>query len=259
MQFSLEWVERPLNDFERDYRLIYGWRLSDLMLFLLCASMFDMKPRHVDTIWWSYSSGRVYFLSDNRLHFILTWWFYIWFIAVYVLFMYCVLCRSLLLFNVLLASNWGWRHWNPSHFPDHEPPLGTQWQRCPCLLGAKPLWQWGWWDNGPANKGDPSPRHRPADKCSLYRFEATGKLVHPTEDSNQVGCSYTWQRSVSRENSTSPTQEILAHDKSWGGCNNPTLNWPYLGYKIPYLVPRTADCLPLLCPDSDHWKDVFKN
>ena len=49
------------------------------------------------------------------------------------------------------------------------------------------------------------------------------------------------------------TQEISAPDQSWEGCDNPTPNWPYQSHKIPYLVPRTTNCLPALCPDSDHW------
>ena len=39
----------------------------------------------------------------------------------------------------------------------------------------------------------------------------------------------------------------------WGGCDNLTTNWPYQGHKIPYLVPRTINCLPALWPDSDNW------
>ena len=35
--------------------------------------------------------------------------------------------------------------------------------------------------------------------------------------------------------------------------SNPTPNWPYQSHKIPYLVPRTTNCLPALWPDSDHW------
>ena len=39
----------------------------------------------------------------------------------------------------------------------------------------------------------------------------------------------------------------------WGGFDNLTTNWPYQGHKIPYLVPRTINCLPALWPDSDNW------
>ena len=60
-------------------------------------------------------------------------------------------------------------------------------------------------------------------------------------------------RSVPPETNTRTIQEIPAPDQSWGGCDNPTSNWPYQGHKIPYLVPRTTDCLPALWPDSDHW------
>ena len=49
------------------------------------------------------------------------------------------------------------------------------------------------------------------------------------------------------------TQEISAPGQSRGGCDNSTTNWPYQGHKIPYLVPRTTNCLPALWPDSDNW------
>ena len=32
-----------------------------------------------------------------------------------------------------------------------------------------------------------------------------------------------------------------------------TSNWPYQGHKVTHLVPRTANCLSALWPDSDHW------
>ena len=48
------------------------------------------------------------------------------------------------------------------------------------------------------------------------------------------------------ETNTRTTQGISAPDQRWGGCDNPTPNWPYQGHKIPYLVPRTTNCLPEL-------------
>ena len=67
-------------------------------------------------------------------------------------------------------------------------------------------------------------------------------------------CIYTWYRSVSPpETNTRTTQEISAPHQSWGGCDNPTPNWPYQGHKVPYLVPGTTNCLPALWPDSDDW------
>ena len=61
------------------------------------------------------------------------------------------------------------------------------------------------------------------------------------------------KRSVSPETNTKTTQGISTPDQSWGGCDNPTPNWPYQGHKIPYIVPRTTNCLPALWPDSDNW------
>ena len=66
-------------------------------------------------------------------------------------------------------------------------------------------------------------------------------------------CIYTWSVSASPETNTRTTQEISAPDQSWGGCDNPTPNWPYQGHKFPYLVPMTIDCLPALWPDSVNW------
>ena len=68
-----------------------------------------------------------------------------------------------------------------------------------------------------------------------------------------MGCIYIWWRSVSSETNTRTTQEISAPDQCWGGCDNPTTNWPYQGHKIAYFVPRTTNCLPALWPDSDNW------
>ena len=65
-------------------------------------------------------------------------------------------------------------------------PLGIERQRhlCPLLLGAKPLWHRGKWDSGSASKGDPRPWHRPTNDCPLFRFEATGELLHSTGGPN---------------------------------------------------------------------------
>ena len=77
-------------------------------------------------------------------------------------------------------------YWQPSYLPDHESPLGIERRRhlCPLLLGAKPLWHRGEWDSGPASKGDPWPWHRPTNDCPLFRFEATGQLLHSTGGPN---------------------------------------------------------------------------
>ena len=90
-------------------------------------------------------------------------------------------------------------------------------------------------------------------KCPLYRFEATGQLLYSAVGSNQVGCSCAWQRSRSFETNTSATKEIPALNQSWRGCNHPTSNWPYQGYQVPYLVPRTAECLSPLWSNTEHW------
>ena len=33
------------------------------------------------------------------------------------------------LLNILLAGDWRWRWWKPSHLPYHEHPMGIEWQR----------------------------------------------------------------------------------------------------------------------------------
>ena len=107
-------------------------------------------------------------------------------------------CGSLLWLNVLFASNWGWRHREPSYLPYHEPALVIERQghKCSFLLGTKPLWHWRKWKSGPTSKRDPRPRYRPTGNCPLYRYKTTGQLLHSEVDSNQVGCICTWQRSL---------------------------------------------------------------
>ena len=61
--------------------------------------------------------------------------------------------------------------------------------------------------------------------------------------SNQVGCSCTWQRSLSCETNTGATEEVPAPNQGRRGCNHPTSHWPYQGHQIPYLVPRTTNWL----------------
>ena len=63
----------------------------------------------------------------------------------------------------------------------------------------------------------------------------------------------TWQRYVSRESNTGTTEEIPALNQSWRGRNHSTSNWPYQGHQVSYLVPRTADCLPPLWSNTEHW------
>ena len=164
-------------------------------------------------------------------------------------------CGSLLWLNVLFAGNWGWRHWEPFYLPYHEPALVIEWQghTCSFLLGTKPLWHWRKWKSGSTSKRDPRPRYRPTGKCPLYRYETTGQLLHSEVGSNQVGCSCTWQRSLSCETNTGATEEVPAPNQGWRGCNHPTSNWPYQGHQIPYLVPRTTNWLSPLWWNTDHW------
>ena len=116
-----------------------------------------------------------------------------------------------------------------------------------------PLWHWRKWKSGPTSKRDPRPRYRPTSKCPLYRYETTGQLLHSEVGSNRVGCSCTWQRSLSCETNIGATEEVPAPNQSWRGCNHPTSNWPYQGHQIPYLVPRTTDWLSPLWSNTDHW------
>ena len=102
-------------------------------------------------------------------------------------------------------------------------------------------------------KRDPRPRYRPTGKCPLYRYETTGQLLHSEVGSNQVGCSCTWQRSLSCETNTGATKKVPAPNQSWRGWNHPTSNWPYQGHQIPYLVPRTTDWLSPLWSNTYHW------
>ena len=61
----------------------------------------------------------------------------------------------------------------------------------------------------------------------VYRFGATGQVLHSAVGSNQAGCSCAWQISLSRETNTAATKEIPALNQSWRACNYPTSNWPY--------------------------------
>ena len=98
--------------------------------------------------------------------------------------------------------------WEPFYLPYHEPPLAIEWQghTSPFLMDTKPLWHWRKWKTGPTGKRFPRLWHRPTRKCPLNRSEAIGQLVHPAVGSNQVGCSYSWQRSL--ETNTRATKEI---------------------------------------------------
>ena len=57
-----------------------------------------------------------------------------------------------------------------------------------------------------------------------------------------MGCSCTWQRSLSRETNIGAPEEIPAPYQSWKGCNHQTSNWPTKITKSHILprVPPTA-------------------
>ena len=97
------------------------------------------------------------------------------------------------------------------------------------------------------------PWYRPSGVCPLHRFEATCQFPHPAVGSSRMPCGCAWPRSLSLNANTGTTQEIQALNQSWGGCNHSTLNWPYQGHQVPYLVSWTLDCLPSLWSDTDHW------
>ena len=106
---------------------------------------------------------------------------------------------------------------------------------------------------GTTSKKDPRPIYRPTGKCPLYRFEATGQLLHPAVGSNQVVCSCTWPGSLPHETNTGATKEIPPLHQNWRGCNHLTSNWPYQGHQVPYLVPRNTDGLSPLWSNPEHW------
>ena len=116
----------------------------------------------------------------------------------------------------LMAPKW-MREWG-----QRQPALVIEWQghKCPFLLDTKPMCHWGKWKSGSTSKRSHWPRHRPTGKGPLYRFEATGQILHLAVGPDQVGCSCTWQRSLSRETNTGSTEEITALNQSWSGCNH---------------------------------------
>ena len=144
------------------------------------------------------------------------------------------------------------RHWGPFYLPYHT--LVAEWQRhtYSFLLDTKSLLHRRKWKSWPAVEGDHWPWHRSSGGCPLCRLETTGQLLHPAAGSNQVGCSCTWQRSLFRKTNTGATEEISALNQSWRCCNHPTSNRPCKGHQVPYLVPRTVDCLSPLLSNTDH-------
>ena len=167
---------------------------------------------------------------------------------------------------ITLALNYNW-HMGPVHhdvvvysesiscLPYHASALVIEWHGhvCSFLMDNKPLWHWGKWKNGPTSKRYPWPRHRPTDKRPLYRYEATGQLLHTAVVSNQVGCNCTWQRYISHETNTGVTAEPPALNQSWRVYNHPTSTWPYQGHRVPYIFLRTAKCLSPLWSNTDNW------
>ena len=68
-----------------------------------------------------------------------------------------------------------------------------------------------------------------------------------------MGCGCTWQRPLPCETNTGATKDIPALNQSWRGCIHPTSIWPYQGNQVPYLVPRSTDCLSPLWSNTKHW------
>ena len=74
-------------DFKRNYRLLYGWRLSWLLMPLCECSIFYMKPRHVDKKQFRISTSNIYFYP--ALVFISS---FIWGSFIYDLYLYAYIC-----------------------------------------------------------------------------------------------------------------------------------------------------------------------
>ena len=166
-------------------------------------------------------------------------------------------CNSLLWLNVLLAGDWGWRHWEPFYLSYHEPPLDVEWQRhtYSFLLDTKPLWHRRKWKSWPA--GEETLDHDIDHLVGVHYADLKPLLNSYIQQLfKSSGCRCTWQRSLSRETNTGSTEEIPALNQSWRACNNPTSNWPCKGHQIPYLVPSTADCLSPFWSNTDHWPYV---
>ena len=64
------------------------------------------------------------------------------------------------------------------------------------------------------------------DRLASVHYTDLKPLVNSYVGSNQVGCSCTWQRSLSRETNIGTPEEIPAPYQSWRGCNHQTSNWP---------------------------------
>ena len=71
--------------------------------------------------------------------------------------------------------------------PYREPPLGIELNNgmCPFQLGVKPLWHWGYCDNGASNKRDHWLWHRAAEKWPMCGFEAARQLLNSIGDTNE--------------------------------------------------------------------------
>ena len=65
----------------RDSIILFGVVADFWSLWhLVCAFILYIKPRHADSILWSYSISKI--LSSTQLYFILVWLFYTWFISI---------------------------------------------------------------------------------------------------------------------------------------------------------------------------------
>ena len=143
--------------------------------------------------------------------------------------------------------------WLPKH---HEPALVIEWQghTCPFLLDTKQLWHWEIWKSGPTCK---ETLDQDIDPLASVHYTELKPLVNSyiqqLVQTKWDHGSCTWQRSLSRETNTGTSKEIPAFNQSWKCRNHPTPNWSYKGHKVPYLVPRTADCLSPLWSITEHW------
>ena len=92
VSFGINYRHTRRNRFWKyKYRLLYGWRLLELMISFVRAFILSIKPRHADSILWPYSINQMLF--SIHPYFILVCLFYKRFmpiVYVYVLFIYCI-------------------------------------------------------------------------------------------------------------------------------------------------------------------------
>ena len=164
-------------------------------------------------------------------------------------------CSCLLRLNVLFAGNWGWRHREPFYLPYHEPALVTEWQGHTCLflLDTKTLWHWRKWKSRPNSKRDPRPRYRLTGKCPLYLYEAPGQLHIQTLVQTKWDVAVHGRDLYLAKPTSEPPKKFQHLTRAEEIVITRLRIWRYKGHQIPYLVPRTTDCLSPLWSNTDHW------